>query len=63
MAYRASAVRCVYSDASDVGYGGHIVEHGMHLGQGIWSSEEAELYLERACSSGVGATISCGQTW
>ena len=25
-----SAVRCVHSDASDVGYGGYIVEHGMH---------------------------------
>ena len=26
-----SAVRCVHSDASDVGNGGYIVEHGMHV--------------------------------
>ena len=37
-----SAVRCVYSDASDAGYGGYTVEHGMHIAQGIWSSEEAQ---------------------
>ena len=30
-----SAVRCVYSrDASDTGYGGYTVEHGMHIAQG-----------------------------
>ena len=38
-----SAVRCVYSDASEVGYGGYIVEHdGMHVAHGIWSTEEAK---------------------
>ena len=37
-----SAVRCVYSDASDVGYGGYTVEHGMHVAQGMWSPEEAK---------------------
>ena len=26
-----SAVRCVYSDTSDTGYGGYTVEHGMHI--------------------------------
>ena len=26
-----SALRCVYSDASDTGYGGYTVEHGMHI--------------------------------
>ena len=59
-----SAVKCVYSDASDVGYGGYSVEHGMRVAQGIWSPEEAkaELYLERASSSGEGARISCWQT-
>ena len=29
--YSPSAVRCVYSDASDTGYGGHTVEHGMYI--------------------------------
>ena len=37
-----SAVRCVYSDASDTGYGGYTVEHGMHVAQGMWSPEEAK---------------------
>ena len=37
-----SAVRCVYSDASDVGCGGYAVEHGMHVAQGTWSAEEAK---------------------
>ena len=36
-----SAVRCVYSDASDTGYGGYTVEHGMHIAQGNWLPEEA----------------------
>ena len=36
-----SAVRVVYSDASDTGYGGYTVEHGTHVAQGMWSSEEA----------------------
>ena len=31
-----SAVRCVYSDVSDTGYGGYTVEHGMHIAQGNW---------------------------
>ena len=29
-----SAVRLVYSDASDTGNGGHTVEHGLHVVQG-----------------------------
>ena len=36
-----SAVRCVYSDASDTGYGGYTVEHGMHIAHGNWLPEEA----------------------
>ena len=36
-----SAVRVVYSDASDTGYGGYTVEHGVHVAQGSWSPEEA----------------------
>ena len=31
----------MYSDASDTGYGGYTVEHGVHVAQGIWSPEEA----------------------
>ena len=37
-----SALRCVYSDASDTGYGGYTVEHGMHIAQGNWLPEEAK---------------------
>ena len=36
-----SAVRCVYSDASDTGYGGYTVEHGMYIVQGNWLPNEA----------------------
>eukprot|EP00731_Ephydatia_muelleri_P022428 Em0015g11a len=36
-----SAVRVVYSDASDTGYGGYTVEHGMHVAHGNWLPEEA----------------------
>ncbi|KAL5496815.1 hypothetical protein EMCRGX_G013175 [Ephydatia muelleri] len=36
-----SAVRVVYSDASDTGYGGYTVEHGTHVAQGVWTEEEA----------------------
>jgi len=33
-------VRVVYSDASDTGYGGFIVEHGCYVAHGAWSAEE-----------------------
>ena len=36
-----SAVRVVYSDASDRGYGGYIVEHGPYVAQGQWTPEQA----------------------
>ena len=36
------AVRVVFSDASDVGYGGYTVEHGMHTAHGNWLPEEAQ---------------------
>ena len=39
--YKPSAVRVVYSDASNVGYGGYIVEHGPLIANGSWSAEEA----------------------
>ena len=37
-----SAVRIAYSDASDTGYGGYTVEHGMHVAQGNWLGHEAK---------------------
>ena len=37
-----SAVRVVYSDASDTGYGGYTVEHGPYVAQGQWTQEQAE---------------------
>ena len=38
-----SAIRVVYSDASDTGYGGYMVEHGCHIVQGQWLPQEAKL--------------------
>ena len=38
--HNPSAVRVVYSDASDSGYGGFTVEHGCHVAHGAWSAEE-----------------------
>ena len=39
--HSASAVRLVYSDASDTGYGGYTVEHGCHIAQGQWLPHES----------------------
>lgn len=36
-----SAVRVVYSDASDTGYGGFVVEHGACILHGQWTVDEA----------------------
>jgi len=36
-----SALRVVYSDASDTGYGGYTVEHGCHMAHGLWTQDEA----------------------
>ena len=40
--HRPSAVRIVYSDASDTGYGGYVVEHGPYIAHGQWTEEEAK---------------------
>ena len=37
-----SAVRVAYSDASDTGYGGYTVLHGMHVAHGCWKEHEAK---------------------
>ena len=37
-----SAVRVVYSDASETGYGGYVVEHGPCVAYGQWTTEEAK---------------------
>ena len=37
-----SAVRVVYSDASDTGYGGYCVEHGCHITTGKWQGDEVQ---------------------
>ncbi len=37
-----SAMRVVYSDASETGYGGYVVEHGPCMAYGQWTSEEAK---------------------
>lgn len=51
-----SAVRVVYSDASDTTDGGYMVEHGTHIAQGMWSLEEAvqsSMWRELVAVSGV----------
>lgn len=40
--YKPSALRVVYSDASNVGYGGYVVEHGPLIANGSWTAEEAK---------------------
>ena len=37
------AIRVVYSDASDTGHGGYVVEHSCHIAQGQWLPHEARL--------------------
>ena len=37
-----SAVRVVYADASDTGYGGYVVEHGDCVVYGQWTEHEAQ---------------------
>ena len=37
-----SAVRVVYSDASDTGYGGFVVEHDPCVAYGQWTEQEAQ---------------------
>ena len=42
MRYSAGAVRLVYSDASDSGYGGYAVNVGPRIAQGQWSESESQ---------------------
>ena len=37
-----SAVRVVYADASDTGYGGYVIEHGDCVTYGQWTEHEAQ---------------------
>ena len=37
-----SALKVVYTDASDTGYAGYTVQHGFHIAHGLWLPEEAE---------------------
>lgn len=39
--YSPSAMRVVFSDASNTGYGGFTVEHGYHIAHGQWTEEES----------------------
>ena len=38
---KPSAVAVVYSDTSNIGYGGYTVYHGYHVAHGNWTQEEA----------------------
>ena len=43
MWFKSSAVRVTYSDASDTGYDGYIVELGSQVAaQGVWSADLAK---------------------
>ena len=37
-----AAIRVVYTDASQTGYGGYTVEHGCHIAHGVWLPEESK---------------------
>ena len=39
--HSSSAVRVVYSDAGDTGFGGYVAEHGQCVVHGQWTCEEA----------------------
>ena len=41
MWHSPSAVRIVYTDPSNTGYGGYTVEHGPHVAHGQWTLSEA----------------------
>ena len=46
--FKSSTVRIAYSDASDTGYGGYIVELGPQVAaQGVWSSDMAKSKARR----------------
>ena len=40
--YTPSAMRIAYSDASESGFGGYVVEHGCHVATGQWSQEDRQ---------------------
>ena len=40
--HNPGVLRVVYSDASSTGYGGYMVEHGMHVANGVWLPKEAK---------------------
>ena len=61
-----SAVRFAYSDASNTGYGGYMVEHGLHVAQGNWSPKEAQqssTWRELVATGREGFGISCFKAW
>ena len=51
-------VRVVYSDASDIGYGGYVVEHGSCVAYGQWSE-----HMERAHSCLESSYGRCSQAY
>ncbi len=56
-----SAMRVLYSDASETGYGGYVVEHGPCVAYGQWTSEEAKrrsTWQELAAVDGVISAVA-----
>ena len=47
--YSPSAVRMVYSDASDTGFGGYVVEYGECVTHGQWTASEAKQSSTWSC--------------
>lgn len=68
---RPAAMRVVYSDASDMGYGGLVVDHGPYVAHGQWSDVEdkqsstwRELKaVSRVLSAVVRNLTNCGVKW
>ena len=66
-----SAVRVVYSDASETGFGGYVVEHGSCVSYGQWTPSEAghgSTWRELAAvwfvlSSVAGKLVNCRICW
>ena len=66
--FKSSAVRVAYSDASDTGYGGYIIDLGPQVAaQGVWSADLAKenstmlefLAVRKMCQMAYGQPECC----
>ena len=59
---KPSAMRVVYTDASDTGYGGYLVEHGNVVANGQWANDEAKQSSTWRELRAVRLVLECFQT-